>query len=74
VRWFSVLVCATAAYRLAATPLSTVAYVVAAFSVASLLSLFVLSNARSIRVATALQHFAMASGGFLLFVSVAVGG
>jgi hypothetical protein len=72
VRWLGVLVCVIAAYRLAATPLQSVATAVA---VASMLcaSLPALAPVKaSGRVMTALQHVCAALGGFFLFVSIAM--
>jgi hypothetical protein len=70
--WISVLVCGAAAYRLWATPLWVAGAAVAGISVATLVVLFVVSSERWVRAATALQHVTLASGGFLLFVSVAM--
>lgn len=72
--WISVLVCVGAAVRLWETPLRAVSVGIAAISVTTLIALYLLSNDGRLRAATALQHFTLACGGFLLFVSIAMKG
>lgn len=71
-RWLGVLVCGTAAWLLAGTPLSVAALAVAAVNVAAATAQVALAKrGRGERLVTALGHLTTALGGFFLFVWLA---